>query len=283
MAANEGTDRFRSGLPDSATDENKRDFVAFRLDVYKKESQWRNDTPSEYFADYFRDFDVSDFKMIDSDDRRKLRDILRSRRVYVAKGRSILISDALYSVVEKDTPWPPDEARDEVERTDRDVERPRNGDTTVTDKDVPSGEMNKGHDEKGSNRGDADSSSAQFRRGSLLNLFKAYKIDAERYSGGTTDNFEWKFVLLLERCDQADVNVQDRARAFSIMLTGNARQFYLDSLRDKNHDLDELVHTIKDRFQTPERTRALLREWDNTSLKQSLPPMQASHRPNVWS
>lgn len=38
----------------------------------------------------------------DPDDRRKLRDLLCSRRVYVPKGRSILILDALYGVVKEE-------------------------------------------------------------------------------------------------------------------------------------------------------------------------------------
>lgn len=51
-----------------------------------------------------------------------------------------------------------------------------------------------------------------------------------------------------------------------IKLTGNARQYYLDTLRSKNLSIDNLFKSIKDRFQTPERTRVLLREWDSLLL-----------------
>lgn len=50
------------------------------------------------------------------------------------------------------------------------------------------------------------------------------------------------------------------------MLTGNASQLCLDVLRPRNLSLDELLKATKDRFQTPEQTRALFREWDSLSL-----------------
>lgn len=49
------------------------------------------------------------------------------------------------------------------------------------------------------------------------------------------------------------------------MLTDNARQFYLDVLRQKNLSLEELLKATKYRFQTPEQTHALLRDWDSLS------------------
>jgi hypothetical protein len=52
----------------------------------------------------------------------------------------------------------------------------------------------------------------------------------------------------------------------SIMLTGTAQRHYFDSLKSHNLDLKGLESAIKSRFQTPERTRALLREWASLSL-----------------
>lgn len=58
----------------------------------------------------------------------------------------------------------------------------------------------------------------------MANLFKALGNDVEKYSGSIPDNFERKFMLLLERGDQAEILEGDRHRAFSIMLTGHARR-----------------------------------------------------------
>lgn len=46
------------------------------------------------------------------------------------------------------------------------------------------------------------------------------------------------------------------------MLTGNARQYYFDFLKPKSLNLTELEKAVKSRFETPERTHALLREWE---------------------
>lgn len=73
-------------------------------------------------------------------------------------------------------------------------------------------------------------------------------------------------MLYIERCDQADVSECDGHHAFSIMLIGNACQDYLDVLERQNLTLSEPELTIKSRFMTPERTRALLREWKSVSL-----------------
>lgn len=58
--------------------------------------------------------------ILDSDDRRKLRDLLQKRGVYVAKGRNILIFDALYDVFKNDIPRLSDEKRDDLEETEHD-------------------------------------------------------------------------------------------------------------------------------------------------------------------
>lgn len=257
MSANEETNfamRFRFGLPETATLEDKRDFVSFRLATYRQEEQWTSDILSEYFADDFRLFTADDFKVADPDDRRKLRDLLRSRRVYVPKGRSILISDALYAVVKEEIPWPKDEIDDDNVMEDKTDQI-----TVETQVDDPV-QLTLCENTK------TNSTATWIKKGNLSNLFKAYSSDDDRYSGLTQDNFDRKFVLFEERCDQADLNEDDRQRAFSIMLCKEARQYYLDTLRIQKLPLDELVRRIKERFHTPERTRALLREWDNLSF-----------------
>lgn len=102
--------------------------------------------------------------------------------------------------------------------------------------------------------------------GTLSSLVMAYTNDEDRYSGAVTDNFDRKFRLFIERCDQADIPEEDQNRAFSIMLVGNARHFFFDSL-SKILNLMSLAEGVEERFQTPERTRALLFEWEALSLK----------------
>lgn len=48
----------------------------------------------------------------------------------------------------------------------------------------------------------------------MRNLFKAYYGDENKYSVTKTDNFERKFMLFPERCDQADSPNEDCNQAF---------------------------------------------------------------------
>lgn len=97
-------------------------------------------------------------------------------------------------------------------------------------------------------------------------MFKVYTSDEDQCSGATTDNFNCKFRLFIERFLQADIPENDRRHAFSNMLSGHARLFFFDALYNKNLDLMALSRGITERFQTSEKTRALLCEWESFTL-----------------
>lgn len=71
------------------------------------------------------------------------------------------------------------------------------------------------------------------KKAGYLGLFEAYSRDGEEYSGTINDDFEQKFVLFLERCDQSDVADDDRAQGFLIVLTKVACLYFLGVLRPK--------------------------------------------------
>lgn len=50
----------------------------------------------------------------------------------------------------------------------------------------------------------------------------------------------------------------------------SAKQLYFDALVSKKIDLFSLLKAVKDRFQTPERTDALPREWEALTLDISI-------------
>lgn len=94
----------------------------------------------------------------------------------------------------------------------------------------------------------SDAISHPFERSNMANLFEAYSGNDDKYSGGTANNFERKFLLFLERYDLADISSEDRHRAFSNMLSGHIGQFYFDSLKRNERSLDELEAVVKRRF-----------------------------------
>lgn len=166
-----------------------------------------------------------------------------------------MISDALFAVVKDEIPWPDHEVNNSLVAI--------SGRETTNEESVMKkaqvGSENEEHCENPVQQTYSGRMATE-KRGYLGSLFKAYSSDFDRCSGTTTDNFDRKNILILDRCDQADVFGNDRSRVFSIMLTANARQFYLDALRHKNLELEELVKAVKKRFYTPERSRALVSE-----------------------
>ena len=78
-------------------------------------------------------------------------------------------------------------------------------------------------------------------RSNISNLAKSYYSDSDRYSGLPTDNFDRKSSLFTERCDQSSVAEDEKHRAFSIMLTGRARDFYFENLQGKDFGLDDMT------------------------------------------
>lgn len=65
-------------------------------------------------------------------------------------------------------------------------------------------------------------------------MFRAYHENEDQYSGSTLENFDRKYALFEDRCDQSDLFEEDRSLAFSIMLCDWARQFYIDNCRGKD-------------------------------------------------
>lgn len=74
--------------------------------MYVRNKQWKNEDLSDYFADDCLSYTTDEFKLLDGEVRPKLRDLPRSRGVYVRKGRNIYIANALYEVVQDEIPWP---------------------------------------------------------------------------------------------------------------------------------------------------------------------------------
>lgn len=97
-------------------------------------------------------------------------------------------------------------------------------------------------------------------------MLKAYYSDEDRNSGLPRDNFERKLCLFEKRCDQASVTDENKQRAFSIVLTGRARDFYFDNSQGKDLTFEHTTTALKRWFITAEHERTLLREWDNLSL-----------------
>ena len=209
---------FALGLPENATAEQKEHFAYLCLHTYK-EKQWSEETLDEYFADDFRDYSEEDFAQLPQLLRRDIRDLLLERGVWVEKGRNIRIADALFRAVhdegeggnwnEATNATPPQEGgySEATARTRRDSAGNVHVSTDSYHRRSPS-------------------------NGNIPQLFKAYVGEKDKFNGSVTDNFERKYKLFEERCEQAAISEDDMLRAFSVMLCGLAMQYYLDNIKN---------------------------------------------------
>lgn len=263
------SDTFSQGLPDQADIDTKRKFAKFCYENYVSQ-QWKGSSLSEFFADDFIQFSIEDFRSLDANIRRNLRDHLRRSGVYVPKGRNVQIANALHAVVENELSWPIDDPERPLESEVNGVpnvqERPHESSTKSQDTQELIDAEARLQTTATSIQDSDEQRIVPNRRSNLPNLFKAYHGNTDRYSGSTTDNFDRKLAIFHERCEQSGIFGEERRKAFSIMLCSAASQFYFDQLQGKGLSLAGMAEKICSRFQTAERTRALLREWESLSL-----------------
>ena len=273
--------RFAHGLPNNATVEDKEDFAQYCMKVYQEEG-YDSDSLSEYYAEDFESFSVDDFSKLTQMTRRNLRDYLRSHGVFVPKGRGVKIAEALHTVVHTELEWPENsELLDGVKRLTgvsdsktarilKDVNEclqnekisplPQANERTTNDVfDTRIRKLPNSTSVRNEMKPDGNTRN-------LSALFKAYHGEKDKYTGYPKDNFDRKYDLFCERCEQVGISGEDRMKAVSIMLCGNAIQFYLKNVKGHHHTFAECVNAIKSRFVTKESSRSLLREWDTLTL-----------------
>ena len=218
---------------------------------------------SVYFADDFQKFAREDFAALPNSLRRELRDYLLKKDVYVRKGRSIQISNALYELVHTPASAP--------------SQRSVSFAPDVTTISLQDNDGNNPTQERTSNRnaerhGYHTTSYSYITRNTknISSLYRAYSGRSDCYNGSHADDLDGKLALFDERCEQAEVYRSSKLAAFSIMFEGAARSYYLAKVKGKCHTFEEAVALIRKRFITPERTRALVQEWEEMSLSEFL-------------
>ena len=97
----------------------------------------------------------------------------------------------------------------------------------------------------------------------LTELTKFYTED-KKYGGDIYDVLANKLKIFRDCCKK--IGLQDLAAAYSIMLKGNAADFYYDQLVDKDLSYEQLVHFTQRHFETEEKHQQYLTEWMDVKL-----------------
>lgn len=154
----------------------------------------------------------------------ELRDLLRTRGVHVLKWRNMLIADALVAAKEQKLLWP-DEDEDAPDNPL--VSRPKE----VVSCDTP---LRRNKNSKVSK--------------AIANVSRMYYHDKEHYTGKQDVNLEHKVRIFKERDVQKALNESEMPKAFSVILSGRALQYYFDEVRGKRLTFERLCNGIRNLF-----------------------------------
>lgn len=257
--------KFKSGLPGESTAAIQEQYVHYCLAVYRKRKDiWVNDLLKEYFKEDFQKFTAIMFQNLPQHLRRDIRDHLRSHGVYVPISTALNIAYALDRVRREDLQWPTNTTGGVV------AENTSSGpiETTPVGLETSSGEALRAAVGNASGMTHFTTASATTFRSSfaISSIIKVYTHESQKYSGGLKDNLEKKVKIFSERCEQCGVSDEEKPRAFSVMLTGVALEYYFTNAKGVITDFDGMVGKVKSRFLTKERTLAMTQELESTSL-----------------
>lgn len=75
----------------------------------------------------------------------------------------------------------------------------------------------------------------------LSAIMKAYATDKDKYTGSLTENLNKKLKVFYERCDMLGATKGEQARAFSLMLSGPALEYYFNYVNGQIETLHDMV------------------------------------------
>ncbi|KAF2185682.1 hypothetical protein K469DRAFT_526945, partial [Zopfia rhizophila CBS 207.26] len=105
----------------------------------------------------------------------------------------------------------------------------------------------------------------------IINVGKFYNNNPTIQFGGEPFDFlDTKLPIFYDNCTRCALPVYSWHMAFSFMLKGKARQYYYDNLFNKELSFEQLVQRTKDRFHSLENRQMYMREWQSTTLRDTI-------------
>ena len=215
-----------------ANDEEITEFIRNRVENYKVNSEWKNETLWEYFQEDFEGFTISNFET-SKDGIRHLRDHLRKNGINIPGGKGYKISKALFELLQEDEPHVL-------------------GATSIT-----------------SVIASPPNIVPPIRTGrELTELSKIYRDDMKY--GGSEDRLDYMLSIFYSLCLRANVRPDQYVLAASIMLKKSALQYYFmafDPHLTSSSTFDEIVTKLRNNFEGSEHKQMIFQMWGNTTLK----------------
>ena len=97
-------------LPTDASGEEKKGYAAYMCEMYRSAYYLDRKQLRNHFRDDLKNYTLDDFRSLENTLRKELRDLLRSRGVYVEKKERKSIAEALFEAVQNPLhDWPMDD------------------------------------------------------------------------------------------------------------------------------------------------------------------------------
>lgn len=221
-----------------------------------------------------------------------MRDLLRTRGVYLPIGNNIRVATVRFNLLKEIKPWPTNERSElqyahpyhpDIQQNNSPINQQTNNPQNKKIIQNPQSNANTPHPKQQTETATSkiNQAQSQITHGSTMSLqgmFKSCTSDNDKYNGEPTDNFSRKYALFIERAKQNDPSETAIIKVFSIILTKHNKSVFNHACqtrikilprpfkRQKNMSLDNLKSGIQSIFETAERIRALIRQWDNLTL-----------------
>ncbi|POS84537.1 hypothetical protein EPUL_004867 [Erysiphe pulchra] len=237
----------------------------------------------ETFQEDFKDWRLEDFKVVQTQFIIALRNQLRRRGVLVQKGRGYPIAQTLYDTEIKeqlisdttnfDSRYNPNRNNPNLflipEKTSE------NNDSLQTGQEFIKKDLDKSKEFRFSQLSPHLTSYIK----ELADMTKFY-TEEEKYSG-SQERFDFKLTIFKDICEKVNLPEDKRIKGLPIMLKGDAKKFYYQSLFPHINNLtnfDEIVNKIKSKFEGAEYQRTILENWlgitlDSFTLKSPEKPL----------
>lgn len=236
--------------------------------VLLRDSDYTSQDAHRALKEDFCDWNDRDFRRVKKAIMREFRDLLWNLGVYTPRDNTTVVEHVIRLFHGEFPEWPSDQTIPAL-KVRKDLERDTNlasggnrKPAKVKEEDVDWNAFT-----TSSNRGDSNIMSLSKFSRELGNLEKFYKDDALKYSG-VDDSIDHKMGIFIGHARRAGIPEEGLVSAFTLMLTGEAQDFYYASeALFTGSTLDELRQTLRERFEPEEYFISRYTEWNNITLQ----------------
>ncbi|SLM39862.1 hypothetical protein LPUS_10497 [Lasallia pustulata] len=220
----------------------------------------------------FDQFRAEDFERCEHNTQVLLHNILWSQGLYIKKGRGIKIASELAYTIHNKTNWPDDDP-------EKPISSPFCTKTSMC-QDLPYNQAQQLAAEQSQSQSPSQSRQppedqvidaiarmemSGYSR-ELMAIAKSYTNNNHKYSGEATDSFNYKFTVFVGHCERAKVLPDALLKAFPIMLTRTALEFYYINCQGKYYTIEDLFTMFENYFKGDKHKRNKFSKWNGINL-----------------